>query len=264
MIGLACCAMAVLLWPAAAPAAERLPALRREGRVAGPAGRRVRLGGVPPRWLAPLAGSGCAIAAWPFAGGLVGLAAGLATACLVGRVRASLVRRDGAAELAAALEAVRLARAELAAGRPVDRCLVAAAEVVPRFGADLFAAARAVLAGDVPSLSGPLAPLGAALVVAARTGVPAGDVLARVAGDLGADADRRRAVDAVLAGPRASVGLLAALPLLGLGLGSAMGARPVSFLLESSAGRALLCGGVMLDVLGVLWTARLAAGAQRR
>jgi hypothetical protein len=37
----------------------------------------------------------------------------------------------------------------------------------------------------------------------------------------------------------------------------------VHVLLETSAGRILLCVGVLLDALGVMWTARLISSAER-
>jgi tight adherence protein B len=72
---------------------------------------------------------------------------------------------------------------------------------------------------------------------------------------------RRRAVAAELAGPRATAGLLAVLPVLGLALGSALGAAPLRWLLTTPAGLGCLAAGVALDVAGLLWTRRMVARA---
>lgn len=73
-----------------------------------------------------------------------------------------------------------------------------------------------------------------------------------------------RLVAAELAAPRATGRLLAALPLLGMGMGTAFGGNPVIFLLSSAIGNCCLLLGVALVCTGVLWSERLAdrAGAQ--
>jgi tight adherence protein B len=73
----------------------------------------------------------------------------------------------------------------------------------------------------------------------------------------------RREVSVTVAGPRSSAVLLALLPVLGIGLGTAMSADPAGILLTTSAGRLLLCGGVLLDALGLFWTDVLIGRAQR-
>ena len=60
-----------------------------------------------------------------------------------------------------------------------------------------------------------------------------------------------------LSGPRATAGLLAVLPVLGLGMGAAMGARPWHVLTATGPGRLALLLGVGFDLLGVMWTERL-------
>ena len=67
----------------------------------------------------------------------------------------------------------------------------------------------------------------------------------------------RRAVEAELAGPRATAGLLAVLPLGGLLLAAGLGADPVHQLLHTPLGAACAVLGVGLDLLGLAWTARL-------
>jgi tight adherence protein B len=68
----------------------------------------------------------------------------------------------------------------------------------------------------------------------------------------------RRELHAGLAEPRATAMVLAGLPLLGLLLGTALGADPLSWLLGSSAGRVVLCLGLGLELLGAWWAWRIA------
>ncbi|MFJ9946629.1 type II secretion system F family protein [Kitasatospora sp. NPDC091207] len=70
-------------------------------------------------------------------------------------------------------------------------------------------------------------------------------------------------IDAELAAPRTTVAVLAALPVAGLLLGAALGARPVTVLLHTPAGLACLLGGAALEGLGVAWTARIVRAASR-
>jgi tight adherence protein B len=66
-----------------------------------------------------------------------------------------------------------------------------------------------------------------------------------------------------LAGPRATARLLAGLPILGLGMAAALGAKPLSFLFATLPGALCLTLGLGLDVLGLWWTAHLAAAAEQ-
>ncbi|MFC6087546.1 type II secretion system F family protein [Sphaerisporangium aureirubrum] len=72
------------------------------------------------------------------------------------------------------------------------------------------------------------------------------------------DAESHRSeVAAQLAGPRATARLLAALPVLGLLLGTALGLHPHTFLLSTPAGLSCLAIGLTLTATGLLWTHRL-------
>jgi tight adherence protein B len=72
----------------------------------------------------------------------------------------------------------------------------------------------------------------------------------------------REEVALQLAGPRATARLLAGLPLLGLLMAVALGARPFAFLLGTAPGGLCLGLGVGLDALGLWWTRRLATTAE--
>ncbi|MGH3321881.1 MAG: type II secretion system F family protein [Streptosporangiaceae bacterium] len=104
------------------------------------------------------------------------------------------------------------------------------------------------------------------LAVCWRVGASAGAGLAsaieRLADTLRAEEQHRDEVNAHLAGPRATARLLAGLPALGLAMASFLGARPAAFLLEGPYGLTCLVLGVGLDVLGLLWTRRLARAAE--
>jgi tight adherence protein B len=131
----------------------------------------------------------------------------------------------------------------------VTAAFARAAEVARR-GGDAGAALQD--AGDPAVLR-----VGLAWQLGSGSGAALADVLDRVRSDLTAADEQRRTVAVALAGPRSSAALLSGLPLLGIGLGVAMGARPLPFLLETPAGRLLCCVGVLLDVAGVLWMRRI-------
>jgi tight adherence protein B len=104
--------------------------------------------------------------------------------------------------------------------------------------------------------------IGAVWAVSERSGAPAATVLDRVEQDLQAREVQHREIAAQLAGARSTAGLLAILPLLGIGLGAAMGARPLTVLLGETRGQLALVVGVALEALGVLWTAQIVSSAQ--
>lgn len=161
--------------------------------------------------------------------------------------------------------AVRVLSAELqAGGRPAD-VLAAAADLACT--ATLRAAARAATRGDsVPAVLATepaLVPVAIAWSVSAVHGAPLADVLGRVAGELDARDAHADRVAAALAGPRSSSALLTAMPVFGVVLGSAMGTRPIAFLVGSRAGHTVLLTGVILDVIGAAWTWWLVTRARR-
>lgn len=98
--------------------------------------------------------------------------------------------------------------------------------------------------------------------LAARHGAGLAELLDSVRRDLEAKAAFHRRVQADLAGPRATAVVLSALPLLGLALGEAAGARPSSILRASMWGQVLLVVGTGLLCIGALWTVRLTGGGQ--
>lgn len=252
---------------------------------------RVRLAGVvgpPPRrgeGALPI-GAGLGSAAGP----VLPVAAGLAAAALVGPVpgvlsavavvvgRRALASRRAEAERARERDRVgevcTTLAAELRAGRPLGDALAAAADVAhgPSRVLLVEAGAAAQLGGDVPAVlrratesavPEVLAGLAACWQVCARSGSGLAAAVERLAEGCRQREEQRRAVEAALAGPRATAGLLALLPLAGIGLAAGLGAHPLHVLLGTPAGLVCLGLGLGLDGLGMLWTRRLVARAAR-
>jgi tight adherence protein B len=209
------------------------------------------------------------------------LAAGPAAACL-GVLAAAVChrawRRRVAATLrqeerAGAVEALSVLSSELRAGRPTTQALEAAADVAigPLARALHSAAAAAVLGADpvaallrgasasaVPEL---IRGLAACWQVCAGTGSSLATAVERLAESMRAQQEQRFAVDAELAGPRATAAMLALLPLAGIALAAGLGARPLHVLLHTAVGIGCLAGGLGLELLGLWWTGRLVAAA---
>jgi tight adherence protein B len=202
----------------------------------------------------------------PWAAGGV-LAAAVATKTVFRRAR---LRRERRMRRAATVEAVYALASELRAGRTPAQALDAAAQSIAVLAEPLAAAARAVRGGAqaadplraVGGLEGCEALMAVAAVwhVTENAGGAVADVLQRLGSTLDADAADRRTFEAALAGPRASMALLAGLPVLGLAMAQTAGAHPLRLLLHWPLGWALLAGAVALELLGLAWSRRLARG----
>jgi tight adherence protein B len=236
----------------AAPGATFAPELRALlGRVPGP----VVTGGVG------------ATAGALLSTGLVAMLLGVCSA-VAGHVWVSGRRRlREEAELAALADGLGAFGAELRAGRTPDDAARVAVAACGRSGS-AAALIPAVRSGPAPAV--PAGPLGQALTrisVAAdlsrRTGCSLATVLAAVEDDLRARYGHGRELRSLTAGPRASVVLLAGLPLLGLAMGSGVGADPWRVLTATGTGQLLLVLGVGLELTGIAWSARLTARALR-
>ncbi|MBO0899505.1 type II secretion system F family protein [Cellulomonas sp. zg-ZUI22] len=93
--------------------------------------------------------------------------------------------------------------------------------------------------------------------VASETGAPLADVLADLADAVAADAELAGDLEAALAGPRATARVLTLLPVIGLVVGTAMGAQPWRVLLDGRLGSGLAVTGVLLLAAGRGWVAAL-------
>lgn len=244
-------------------AGRRTDVLRRSGRLRSRPPTSVR---PLPAAIWPVALGGLAVLVAVTTGVAVGAAFAIAGAVVLMLLRDARRNRDVARRGSALLAGVRLMVAELDAGSRPDAALRSAAELCPDHGDALRSAALAYARGEsATSLRiDELAPLRCAFDVAASTGAPLADLLARAADDLEAIEARRQRVTSLTAAPRSSAALLALLPVLGMVLGSSLGARPLHVLLIGGSGQALLLAGVVLDVLGVLWTRRIVVNAGRR
>ena len=117
-----------------------------------------------------------------------------------------------------------------------------------------------------PDLSGDeradLGLLVAAWRLAEETGATASTVTAAAAGSIRGRREARERGDVVVAGPRASMRLLSALPLAGPAAGTLVGLGP-DRLYASVASRALAVAGVALTVAGWVWARGLLRRASR-
>ncbi|MFB4423524.1 type II secretion system F family protein [Streptomyces sp. QL37] len=159
---------------------------------------------------------------------------------VVGELRAG--RDPGQAMLAAVRDTGALGAAEPA--------VLAAA----RFGGDVPGALRQAAVG--PGLDG-LAGMAACWRVAVDGGAGLAAGLARLESALRDERRRREELRAQLAGAWSTVVVLALLPVVGLGLGAALGADPLEVLLHSPAGLVCLVVGGLLEAAGLFWASRI-------
>lgn len=211
---------------------------------------------------------GLLVLSGPAAAALGGL-----TAVAGGRVwRRRAQARAQADERSGSVEALSVLSSELRAGRPPTVALAVAASVAAgpfalalqaaagsdRVGADPIACMlRGVSGSAVPEV---LRGLAACWQVCASTGSSLAAAVERLTESLRAQQAQLLVVEAELAGPRATAGLLAVLPLAGIALAAGLGADPLRVLLHTPVGLGCLTGGIGLDLLGLWWTRRLVAG----
>ncbi|MFJ8862965.1 type II secretion system F family protein [Streptomyces sp. NPDC102451] len=156
---------------------------------------------------------------------------------------------------------------ELRAGREPGQALLAAARysgalgvgesavlAAARFGGDVAGALREAAAG--PGFDG-LAGMAACWRVAVDGGAGLAAGLARLESALRGERRRREELRAQLAGAWSTVALLALLPVVGLGLGTALGADPLRVLLHSPGGIVCLVTGGLLEAAGLFWASRI-------
>ncbi|WP_063830712.1 type II secretion system F family protein [Kitasatospora phosalacinea] len=128
-----------------------------------------------------------------------------------------------------------------------------------RYGADLPAALR--LVAELPGGEGAAA-MAACWRVSTESGTGLATGLEQVADALRAERALTEEISGELAGPRTTVAVLAALPAVGLGLGTALGAHPVHVLLHTPVGLLGLLAGAVLETAGIVWTARIVRAAE--
>ncbi len=99
--------------------------------------------------------------------------------------------------------------------------------------------------------------LAACLEIAERSGAPLAGILEHYATQVDAELEGLSARDTALAGPRATVVLLAWLPAVGLVLAFALGINPLTILIGTTPGRFSLAAGIALMITARLWSRRL-------
>lgn len=220
----------------------------------------------------------------PVVGGglMVGIAAGLSVARVllfmtlsgVGlfalmQLRSERRRRDARARRLAVAEMVGLLAAELRGGILPQRAL---AELAPDFSFLTVAARAAEIGGDVAAalraeseMPGAelLGDLAGAWFVAERSGASLARVLDRLEATTREDQEIEREVQSGIAPARATGRLMAVLPLVGLSLGSGMGADPIALLTGTVVGALCLAAGSAFACTGVAWVNRIASSAER-
>ncbi|WP_345697882.1 type II secretion system F family protein [Kitasatospora terrestris] len=128
-----------------------------------------------------------------------------------------------------------------------------------RYGGDVPAALR--LVAERPGGRGAAA-LAACWQVSAESGSGLAVGLEQVAEALRVERALTEEICGELAGPRTTTAVLAALPVIGMCLGAALGAGPVRILLHTPAGLLCLTGGVLFEAAGLVWTARIVRAAE--
>jgi len=230
------------------------------------AGPATRVGGRRGSWVvAPTIGGVLALVVLRVPGSavLAVLAAGVAFGVLVLLRRRS--RSRSAAEVSArVLETCELLAAELAAGQPPGQALDHAAAAwsplrpvaeAHDLGGDVPTALRA--AGRTPGAHD-LRLLAASWAVAHRTGDGLVDAVRRSADSIRAAHASHRLVEGELASARATVRLVAGLPVLALLMGSGAGGDPLGFLFGHPIGLVCLAAGLAFGFAGLWWIEAIA------
>ncbi len=178
-------------------------------------------------------------------------------------------RREAARRRAAVIELCSALGAELRSGATARDALIAASRDVP--AVEHLAAVAAAPHGDVAQAlrataerngGAGLRRLAACWQVSERSGSGLAPSVSRLAATLRDEEQVRREVAAQLAGPRATAVLLALLPVFGLAMGNALGADPLAVLVGTPLGQGCLVLGLLLEVAGLLWTARITRRAE--
>jgi tight adherence protein B len=258
-------AVALLLWPDR-QAGRRL----RLGAVIGPrtgtGTGRPDLGSVPvPVAAAVMSAAGAAILSTPLVAGLAAVAAFLGARSWVARQRDRRVE----GRMQSLTEALAALAGDLRSGRsfPAATRAAVAACADPGTAAALARALRSPGAAPPPAqdgeLTAALARVSAGVLLSARTGCSLAAVTAAVEDDLRARHRLRLELRAATAAPHASALLLAGLPVLGLAMGSGVGADPWRVLTTTGTGQVLLVVGVALELAGLGWSGRLVRRALR-
>ncbi|WP_286260182.1 type II secretion system F family protein [Streptomyces graminofaciens] len=229
----------------------------------------VRVRRLRAEWWAPAVGLVVAV----LGASVLPVLAGAAGVPLLRRVRrAAEARRARERRGDAVIALCTTLAGEVRAGRQPGEALLRAAQDSDGLGearAVVLAAAR--FGGDVPGALADAARqpgaegllgLAACWRVAVDRGAGLAAGLDRLEGALRAERDQRADLRAQLAGARSTAVMLAGLPVLGLLLGTALGADPLHVVLHSAAGMGCLLVGAVLEGAGLWWVLRIVRGAE--
>lgn len=175
--------------------------------------------------------------------------------------RAASAERRRRAAAAAYLGAV---STNLQAGATLPDALARAGEQVGevQVRADAMRIAHQARTGARLEPRGPeLERLGVLWPLSVSRGVPLAKLIAALRDDIDHANRHRDATRAALAGPQTTAAVLAALPVAGVLMGTAMGASPIAFLTGGGLGGVLLVAGTALVCAGVLVSGRIIQGA---
>lgn len=220
-----------------------------------------------PRFRVPAAENAVVLLCIP--SGIIGGLGGLVSSALLAatlRTRMRRTRRTRSRDEARKhlLDGLEIVIAELRVGaHPVSAASAAAAECTGSAArAFEIASARARLGGsaadglqrDDATIGAELGRIAEAWRIADQHGLALAELLEAARRDLLARIRFGARLDSALAGARATAGVLAGLPLLGIGLGQLMGAAPLRVLLGGGMGSVLLVIGTGLACVGLLWS----------
>lgn len=96
-----------------------------------------------------------------------------------------------------------------------------------------------------------------------RGGTPAADIFETCARGVTQANEALAARSIALAGPQSSAQMISLLPLLGVILGTLLGADPLDFLLHTTPGHICLACGVVFEIVGLVWIRALIHHAER-
>jgi tight adherence protein B len=206
-------------------------------------------------------------------GSVLPLLLGAAAVPLFGRMRrAAKARRERERRGDAVIALCGALAGEVRAGRQPGESLLRAARDSDGLGdAQPVVLAAARFGGDVPGAlteaarqpgAEGLVGLAACWRVAVDRGAGLAAGLDRLEGALRAERDQRADLRAQLAGSRSTAWMLAGLPVLGLLLGTALGADPLHVLLHTGPGLGCLLVGGVLEGVGLWWALRIVRGAE--
>jgi tight adherence protein B len=254
-------ALAVLLWPdGRGPGAQRLRGSGHRADV------RRSFGELPvPGTAAVVSAAAAAILSTPLVAGLTAGVAFLGARSWVARRSERRVER----RLESLTEGLGALAADLRSGRPLDAATEAAvaacadAETAAALARALRAPAAAPGPGQDEELTAALRRIAGGVLLSVRTGCSLAAVTAAVEDDLRARHRLRLELRTATAGPRASARLLAGLPVLGLAMGSGVGADPWQVLTTTASGQVLMVVGTALELAGLSWSGHLVRRALR-